>query len=88
MWNVYLCGWVYRGEVSFLFPSKWLVMLYQYCSRSSMNVGLGNVASTEFYVYLYLAFWLVIYVLCFFFLYGPLKQSKAKQNIFVVFLLN
>lgn len=53
-----------------------------------MNVGLGNVTSTEFYVYLYLAIWLVIYDLCFFFHYGPLKQSKAKQNIFVDFLLN
>lgn len=53
-----------------------------------MNVGLGNVTSTEFYVYLYLAIWLVIYGLCFFLHYGPLKQSKAEQNIFVDFLLN
>lgn len=53
-----------------------------------MNVGLGKVASTEFYVYLCLAIWLVIYGLCFFFHYGPLKQSKAKQDIFVDVLLN
>lgn len=51
-----------------------------------MNVGLGNVTSTEFYVHLYLAIWLVIYGLCFFFHYGPLKQSKAKQNICRLFI--
>ena len=53
-----------------------------------MNVGLGKVASTEFYVYLCLAIWLVIYGLCFFSHYGPLKQSIAKQDIFVDVLLN
>lgn len=61
-------------------------MLCQYCQKF-YECWFGECNSTEFYVYLYLAIWLVIYGLCFFSLWSFKTKQKPKQNIFVDFFI-